>query len=217
VGLGRGGCRSGDPGQLNRLKVTRVTPYLLLGAALWWLLLKSGIHATLAGVALALTIPIGKSQDGHESAHSPLHKLEHALNPWVAYAIVPIFGFANAGVNLGATGIAALSAPSALGVAAGLFLGKQLGVFGFSALAIRLGVATRPTDANWSQLYGVSLLCGVGFTMSLFINNLAFRSAVLQDETKLGVLAGSLLSALAGWAVLALAAKKQPGDKTLTS
>jgi NhaA family Na+:H+ antiporter len=199
---------------LNQMKVTRLTPYLLLGAVLWWLLLKSGIHATLAGVALALTIPIGKSQDGHESAHSPLHKLEHALNPWVAYAIVPIFGFANAGVNLGATGIAALTAPSALGVAAGLFLGKQLGVFGFSALAIRLGAATRPTGANWSQLYGVSLLCGVGFTMSLFINNLAFRSAVLQDETKLGVLAGSLLSALAGWAVLALAAKRQRTEET---
>jgi NhaA family Na+:H+ antiporter len=103
-----------------------------LGAVLWWLLLKSGIHATLAGVALALTIPIGKSQDGHESAHSPLHKLEHALNPWVAYAIVPIFGFANAGVNLGATGIAALTAPSALGVAAGYFWANS---WGSSALA----------------------------------------------------------------------------------
>jgi len=188
---------------LNRLKVTHLTPYLLLGAVLWWLLLKSGIHATLAGVALALTIPISKDK----AAHSPLHTLEHALNRWVAFAIVPIFGFANAGVDLGATGLAALTAPSALGVTAGLFLGKQLGVFGFSALAIRLGAAARPTGASWTQLYGLSLLCGVGFTMSLFINNLAFRSVVLQDETKLGVLAGSLLSALAGWAVLASAAK----------
>jgi NhaA family Na+:H+ antiporter len=194
---------------LNQMKITRLTPYLLLGAVLWWLLLKSGIHATLAGVALALTIPIGKSHQGQASAHSPLHRLEHALHPWVAFVIVPIFGFANAGVNLGATGLAALTAPSALGVAAGLFLGKQLGVFGFSALAIRLGTATRPTGANWTQLYGVSLLCGVGFTMSLFINNLAFRSALLQEETKLGVLAGSLLSALAGWAVLAFAARKR--------
>lgn len=194
---------------LNQMKIARLTPYLLLGAVLWWLLLKSGIHATLAGVALALTIPIGKSHQGQESAHSPLHRLEHALHPWVAFVIVPIFGFANAGVNLGATGLAALTAPSALGVTAGLFLGKQLGVFGFSALAIRLGTATRPTGASWTQLYGVSLLCGVGFTMSLFINNLAFRSALLQEETKLGVLAGSLLSALAGWAVLSFAARKR--------
>lgn len=199
---------------LNRLKIMRLTPYLLLGALLWWLMLKSGIHATLAGVALALAIPVGKSTEGHEDSHSPLHRLEHALNPWVAYAIVPIFGFANAGVSLGATGVAALVAPSALGAAAGLFLGKQLGVFGFSALAIRLGVASRPSGASWGQLYGVSLLCGVGFTMSLFINNLAFRSAVLQDETKLGVLAGSILSALAGWAVLAVAARRRKPEQT---
>jgi NhaA family Na+:H+ antiporter len=116
---------------LNRLKVTRLAPYLLLGVVLWWLLLKSGIHATLAGVALALTIPIGKSQDGREPARSPLHKLEHALNPWVAYAIVPIFGFANAGVNLGATGIAALTAPSALGVAAWVVFGQAVGCVRF--------------------------------------------------------------------------------------
>ena len=199
---------------LNRLKVVRLTPYLLLGALLWWLLLKSGVHATLSGVALALTIPIGKTHEGHEDGHSPLHRLEHGLNPWVAYLIVPIFGFANAGVSLGATGMAALSAPSSLGVAAGLFLGKQLGVFGFSALAIKFGAASRPTGANWTQLYGVSLLCGVGFTMSLFINNLAFRSAVLQDETKLGVLAGSVLSALAGWAVLAFAARGRKNEQT---
>ncbi|WP_421737833.1 Na+/H+ antiporter NhaA [Caulobacter sp.] len=199
---------------LNRLKVVRLTPYLLLGALLWWLLLKSGVHATLSGVALALTIPIGKTHEGHEDTHSPLHRLEHGLNPWVAYLIVPIFGFANAGVSLGATGIVALSAPSTLGVAAGLFLGKQLGVFGFSALAIKFGAASRPTGANWTQLYGVSLLCGVGFTMSLFINNLAFRSAVLQDETKLGVLAGSVLSALAGWAVLAFAARGRKNEQT---
>jgi NhaA family Na+:H+ antiporter len=194
---------------LNRLKVVRLTPYLVLGAVLWWLLLKSGVHATLAGVALALTIPAGKP-DG--ARPSPLYRLEHALNPWVAFVIVPIFGFANAGVDLRATGLAALSAPSTLGVAAGLFLGKQLGVFGFSAVAIRLGAANRPTGASWSQLYGVSLLCGVGFTMSLFINNLAFRSPLLQDETKVGVLAGSVLSALAGWAVLSLAAKSRKTD-----
>ncbi len=194
---------------LNRLKVTRLSPYLVLGAVLWWLLLKSGVHATLAGVALALTIPIAKRQAVEGSSLSPLHRLEHGLNPWVAYAIVPIFGFANAGVNLSATGLEALTAPSALGVAAGLFLGKQIGVFGFSLLAIRLGAATRPSGASWGQLYGVSLLCGVGFTMSLFINNLAFRSALLQDETKLGVLTGSVLSALAGWLVLSLAAKRR--------
>lgn len=200
---------------LNRLKITRLAPYLLLGCLLWWLLLKSGVHATLAGVALALTIPILPTPVGEDDeSHSPLHRLEHGLHPWVAYLIVPIFGFANAGVNLGAVGLAAMAAPSALGVAAGLFVGKQLGVFGFSALAIRLGAAKRPTGANWTQLYGVSLLCGIGFTMSLFINNLAFRSAILQDETKLGVLAGSVLSALAGWAVMALAARRAQHEQT---
>lgn len=200
---------------LNRLKITRLTPYLLLGCLLWWLLLKSGVHATLAGVALALTIPILPTPVGaDDESHSPLHRLEHGLHPWVAYLIVPIFGFANAGVNLGAVGVAAMAAPSAIGVAAGLFVGKQLGVFGFSALAISLGAAKRPTGASWTQLYGVSLLCGIGFTMSLFINNLAFRTAVLQDETKLGVLAGSVLSALAGWAVLTLAAGRKGREQT---
>ena len=186
---------------LNRLKVTALWPYLLLGGLLWFLFLKSGVHATLAGVLLALTIPL-KSAPG--AAHSPLHRLEHGLNPWVAYLIVPVFGFANAGVALGGLNAAALTAPATLGAAFGLFVGKQIGVMTFSAAAIRMGLARRPTGVSWMQLYGVAALCGVGFTMSLFINNLAFQDAVLREETKIGVLAGSVASALLAWLVFSL-------------
>ncbi len=195
---------------LNRLKVTRLAPYLVLGAALWWLVLLSGVHATIAGVVLAMTIPLRPSKAAPDDMTSPLHRLEHALSPWVAFLIVPVFGFANAGVSFAGASPAVLAEPVTLGVAAGLFLGKQAGVFLSAWLAIRIGVARLPVAASWAQLYGVSLLCGIGFTMSLFIGLLAFRDATLQDEVKIGVLAGSLLSALAGAAVLSVARKRAP-------
>jgi NhaA family Na+:H+ antiporter len=196
---------------LNALKVKRLWPYLLIGAALWFLLLKSGVHATLAGVVLALTIPLAPSPATPE-AEGPLHRLEHGLNPWVAYLIVPVFGFANAGVALGAAGLAAMTAPASVGVAAGLFFGKPLGVFLFSLAAIGLGAARRPSGTGWLHLFGVSVLCGIGFTMSLFINNLAFADPLLREEVKVGVLAGSVLSAVAGWIIFSLASTPRPAQ-----
>lgn len=188
---------------MNRAAVMRLAPYLLLGALLWFFVLRSGVHATLAGVALAAAIPLRVSPARPDDADSPLHKLEHALQPWVAYAVVPLFGFANAGVSLAGMGPGALAAPLPLGIAAGLFAGKQIGVFAAAWAAIRLRLADRPTGASWVQIYGISLLCGVGFTMSLFIGLLAFPdNPTLQAEVKIGVLAGSGLSAVAGAAVL---------------
>jgi len=190
---------------MNTMRVRRLLPYLVLGAVLWFLVLKSGIHATLAGVALALTIPLRRSPGHPDDAESPLHVLEHGLQPWVAFAIVPIFGFANAGVSFSGMSLSSLMQPVPLGVALGLFVGKQLGVFTFSWAAIRLGFADVPARATWPQVYGVSLLCGIGFTMSLFIGLLAFPdSAELQDATKLGVLVGSGLSAILGAALLSV-------------
>jgi NhaA family Na+:H+ antiporter len=194
---------------MNRFKVMSLWPYLLVGAVLWFFFLKSGVHATLAGVILAMTIPITKSQARRDDEHSPLHRLEHGLNPWVAYLVVPVFGFANAGVALGQVGPAELTAPATLGASLGLFLGKPVGVGLFCLMAIQLGWAQRPSGASWTQLFGVSALCGIGFTMSLFINNLAFDAEVLQAETKIGVLAGSLLSALLGWLIFSLAPRRR--------
>ena len=187
---------------MNRLKVTALAPYLAVGGVLWWLTLQSGVHATLAGVALALTIPLRRSLAAPDDVHSPLHRLEHAIQPWVAFAVVPIFGFANAGVSFAGLSFGDLLAPVPLGVAAGLFLGKQVGVFGSVWLLVRLGWAERPARASWRQVYGVSVLCGIGFTMSLFIGLLAFNDPDLQEATKLGVLAGSVLAAGLGWAIL---------------
>ena len=208
---------------LNRLRVRLLTPYLLLGAVLWVLVLKSGIHATLAGVALAFTIPLGERHDdaaAGDHAHGPLIRLEHALAPWVNFAVVPIFGLANAGVSLAGLGLADLMAPVPLGVALGLFVGKQVGVYAAATLVVRSGWADLPAHATWRQLYGVALLCGIGFTMSLFIGLLAFPTQPeLQDAVKLGVLAGSLASALAGAALLLApsgreqdVAAEKPGD-----
>jgi NhaA family Na+:H+ antiporter len=187
---------------LNRLKVLSLWPYLLLGVALWYFVLESGVHATLAGVALALTIPLRASD------HSPLHTLEHALHKPVAFVITPLFGFANAGLSFAGVGLAALLDPVPLGVALGLFVGKQIGVFGVAAALVKLGWARLPRGASLMQLYGVAVLCGVGFTMSLFIGALAFNDPLLIDETKIGVLAGSLASALFGMAILRLAPAK---------
>lgn len=187
---------------LNRAGVLRLAPYLLLGAVLWYFVLKSGVHATLAGVALALAIPLRPQNQGGTHAHSPLHALEHALHKPVALLIVPLFGFANAGVSFAGMGLASLSQPVPMGVALGLFLGKQLGVFGFAWLAIKTGIASLPRHATFTQLYGVALLCGIGFTMSLFIGALAFSDAATIDATKIGVLTGSLVSAVAGFVLL---------------
>ncbi len=185
---------------MNRLGVHRLFPYLLVGGVLWFFVLKSGVHATLAGVAVALSIPMGRPK---EETQSPLLFLEEKLHLWVAFAVVPIFGFANAGVSLAGISIENLVDPVPLGVALGLMVGKQVGIFLSAALAIRMGLAKLPEGSTWVQFYGVSLLCGIGFTMSLFIGNLAFPgSAHLIDEVKVGVLIGSVLSAIAGVLVL---------------
>ncbi|MFM5948548.1 MAG: Na+/H+ antiporter NhaA, partial [Novosphingobium sp.] len=189
---------------LNRMGVTRGWPYVLAGAALWYAVLHSGVHATVAGVLAALTVPIKLDPWGD----SLLLRMEHAMAPLSAYLIVPLFGFANAGVAV--TGLAPTDvlAPLPLGIALGLFLGKQAGILGAIWIADRTGFATRPEGAGWLQLWGLAILCGIGFTMSLFIGALAFpASPELIDEAKLGVLAGSLASALLGYLVLRLCAK----------
>jgi NhaA family Na+:H+ antiporter len=185
---------------MNRLGVRRLFPYILVGGILWFFVLQSGVHATLAGVALALCIPMGKPE---EEASSPLLFLEEKLHSWVAFAVVPIFGFANAGVSLAGISMDNLVDSVPLGVALGLLVGKQVGVFLLAALAIRMGLAKMPEGSNWLQLYGVALLCGIGFTMSLFIGNLAFPgSPHMVDEVKVGVLIGSILAAIGGVIVL---------------
>jgi NhaA family Na+:H+ antiporter len=191
---------------LGQSKVRSLTPYLLLGAVLWYFVFLSGVHATIAGVATALMIPVRPTPAAPEAADSPLHRLEHALQPWVAYAIVPLFGFANAGVSLSGISVGVLVDPLPLGVALGLLVGKQIGIFGSVWIADRTGFAPRPAGSNWVQIWGLSLLAGIGFTMSLFIGGLAFPDdAFLVDEVKIGVLTGSVLSALAGYAVLRFA------------
>jgi NhaA family Na+:H+ antiporter len=195
----------------NRFNVTALLPYLAVGAVLWFFVLKSGIHATLAGVALALTIPLHANPKKTRAEDAPLHRLEHALHGWVAYAIIPIFGLANAGVSLSGLSIDTIMSPLPLGIAMGLFIGKQIGVYAFSYAAIHLGFADVPAGATRAQCYGVALLCGIGFTMSLFIGALAFPDQPeLGDATKIGVLMGSLLSALAGYLVLSIAPREQP-------
>ena len=190
---------------INRRGVVSIPVYLAIGVVLWYVVYQSGIHATLAGVALALTIPIRSRR----TEHSPLERLEHGLSPWVAFLIVPIFGFANAGVALGGSGISVTDSMP-LGVALGLFVGKQIGVFGPAFLLIRFRLAPMPTGANLLQVYGVAVLCGIGFTMSLFIGLLAYStSPTLIDETKIGVLVGSALSAVVGAAILVMAARRR--------
>lgn len=192
---------------MNRGGVGRLWPFLLVGAALWFFVLRSGVHATIAGVLLALTIPLRPAPAAPDDlAHSLLHRLEHALHRPVAFLVVPIFGFANAGVSFAGLGTDAFTQPLTLGVALGLLVGKLAGVFGASALAIRFGIATLPFRASWTHMVGVSLLCGIGFTMSLFIGLLAFADdPLLQAKVKIGILAGSLLAGLLGWLVLRLA------------
>jgi NhaA family Na+:H+ antiporter len=202
----------------NRFGIVSLLPYLAVGAILWFFVLKSGIHATLAGVALALTIPLHANPKKTRAEDAPLHRLEHALHGWVAYAVIPIFGFANAGVSLSGLSLDAVLSPLPLGIAMGLFIGKQLGVYAFSYGAIHLGFADVPAGATRAQCYGVALLCGIGFTMSLFIGALAFPDQPeLSDATKIGVLMGSALSALAGYIVLSLAPREKPHARAARS
>jgi Na+:H+ antiporter, NhaA family len=192
---------------LNRRGVMQLWPYLILAALLWYAMLLSGVHATIAGVLAAFAIPLRRTIGTPDAEDSPLHRLEHALAKPVAFLIVPLFGFANAGVSLAGVGPAQLLAPLPLGIALGLFLGKQVGIFGSVWLCARFGISARPMDANWTQVYGVSLLCGIGFTMSLFIGGLAFTDPAMGDAVKIGVLMGSLASALCGYVLLRLAAR----------
>jgi Na+:H+ antiporter, NhaA family len=197
---------------LNRFGVKRLAPYLTLGIGLWVCMLFSGIHATLAGVVLAMTIPLGESEARGD--HSPLCRLEDALGPWVAFLVLPIFGFANAGVSLAGLGLDLLLAPLSLGIVLGLFVGKQLGIMASIALASRAGLVQLPADASRREVYGVAVLCGVGFTMSLFIGLLAFADAEREAAIKTAVLSGSLLSAFIGGLVL-LTAKPRAADNNL--
>lgn len=194
---------------MNRFGMTRLWPYLLAFVVLWLLVLLSGVHATIAGVVAAVTIPIRCSPGAPDHEESPLHRLEHGLNPWVAYGVVPLFGFANAGVSLAGLGAFILIEPLVLGIALALFFGKQFGIFGSIRLAVWLGIAKPPGGATWAQVYGVALLAGIGFTMSLFIGGLAFPgNAALMDEVKIGVLAGSILSAVMGFILLYVAGSR---------
>lgn len=178
---------------LNRSRVTSVGPYVIVGLIIWVCVLKSGIHATLAGVITALAVPLSDGKGG-----SPLGRAEHALHPWVAYGILPVFAFANAGVSLSGITLSTLTQTVPLGIAAGLVVGKTVGVFGASWLLIRFGGAQLPYQSTWLQFLGVCVLCGVGFTMSLFIGSLAFAGAdaALGVQVKIGVLLGSLISAV---------------------
>jgi len=195
---------------LNRAGVVRADVYLAIGLVVWLCVLKSGVHATLAGVVTALAIPM-RAPDGEKAGHSPAQDLEHGLHPWVAFGVLPVFAFCNAGVSLDGVQLATLAEGIPLGIAAGLLLGKAVGVFGSLALMVGSGLAARPAGASWLQCFGVAVLCGIGFTMSLFIGGLAFEGLDPAYETrvKLGVLAGSLLSGLAGTAIL-VAAYRRP-------
>jgi NhaA family Na+:H+ antiporter len=191
---------------LNLRGVRRLTPYVLVGIAIWVCVLKSGVHATLAGVAVALFVPL--RTQGPEPP--PLPPLAHALEPWVNFAVMPVFAFANAGVSFAGLSLADVFAPLPLGIAGGLFLGKQLGVCGTAWIAVRLGLCQLPAGASWISFYGVSLLTGIGFTMSLFIGSLAFAGVHHAPGIRLGVLTGSILSAIAGYAVLRSVGRSSP-------
>lgn len=199
---------------LNRAGVMRIAPYILVGTVLWVCVLKSGVHATLAGVVTALFVP---ARDPAHPDHPPLRTLEHALHPWVAFAILPVFAFANAGVSLAGLSPRDLLQPIPLGIMLGLVVGKQAGVFVFAWFAVKLGLARLPDGVDFRHVYGASMLCGIGFTMSLFIGMLAFENTASGEVIvidRLGVLAGSLVSAVAGWVVLNLVLpRNQPAKR----
>jgi NhaA family Na+:H+ antiporter len=189
---------------LNLLGVRSIAAYVVVGIFLWVCVLKSGVHATLSGVALAAAIPLSEDSSGH----SPLRAMEHGLHSWVAYGVLPIFGFANAGVSFSGMGWADVVDPITLGIALGLFMGKQAGIFGTIWLAIRTGIARLPQGANWAQVYGMAVLCGIGFTMSLFIGSLAWDHSEYHPAIRLGVLGGSLSSAILGYLLLRAASSQ---------
>lgn len=191
----------------NQAGAHRMAPTLLLGAVLWVLVLKSGVHATLAGVVTAFCIPLTDKWN-----KSPLHALERGLAPYVLYFIVPVFAFANAGVVLEGLSLADLFAPLPLGIAAGLVVGKQIGVFGVTLAMVRFGWARLPHGANWMQVYGIACLAGIGFTMSLFIGSLSFDDPELMNAVRLGVLSGSAISAVLGYAALMLSTRPQDAE-----
>lgn len=192
---------------LNYFNVARRAPYMILGFILWVAVLKSGVHATMAGVITAFFIPLS-IPDPEERRH-PARRLQNDLHPWIAFLVLPLFGFANAGVPLQGMGLSSQADPLTLGIALGLFIGKQLGVFGAIFLAVKLGLSPKPEGASWRQLYGLSILCGIGFTMSLFIGGLAFSTMEMQAQIRLGVLGGSIVSAVIGYMLLACCGKKQ--------
>lgn len=203
---------------LNKSGVKNIPVYLLLAVILWFAVLQSGVHATIAGVLAAMMIPIIVTPGAPDAKDSPLHILEHAIHPWSAYLIIPIFGFANAGVNISGIGLNEIFAPLPLGIALGLFLGKQLGIFGAVWLAVKTGFASKLRGATWLQIYAVAMFCGIGFTMSLFIGELAFpgkdaASALLREEAKIGILMGSIASAIAGFLILRFAPLHENHDR----
>ncbi len=192
---------------LNYYKVQRFLPYCLLGIALWWLILNSGIHATIAGVLFGFTIPLSSS---NHNFNSLLHRLIHQLHPWIAYGILPLFAFANAGLSFSNISFATFLHPLPLGIIVGLFFGKQLGIFGASWLAVKTQLAKLPYQVNWWHIYGTALLCGIGFTMSLFIASLAFEENTLTALVRLGIFTGSILSGIVGYSILFLHRQKKP-------
>lgn len=191
---------------MNRLGVIKLGPYMIVGLILWVCVLKSGVHATLAGVALAFCIPLRT----RNAESSPLLALEHALHPWVAYAILPIFAFANAGVSLAGMTVDSFTHPVPMGITIGLLLGKTVGVFGLTWVAVKLRLAALPAGAGWGQILGVAILCGIGFTMSLFVGSLAFApgSSEYAYMDRMGILTGSFFAAVIGYAVTAMASRK---------
>lgn len=191
---------------MNRLGVIKLGPYMIVGLTLWVCVLKSGVHATLAGVALAFCIPLRT----RNAESSPLLALEHALHPWVAYAILPIFAFANAGVSLAGMTLDSFTHPVPMGITVGLLLGKTVGVFGLTWVAVKLRLAALPAGAGWGQILGVAILCGIGFTMSLFVGSLAFApgSSEYAGMDRMGILTGSFFAAVIGYAVTAMASRK---------
>lgn len=194
---------------MNRMKVARQSLYILIGIILWVSVLKSGVHATLAGVALAFMIPL-YSKDNKGNTFSMAKSMEHNLHYWIAFFILPLFAFVNAGVDLRGISLEEMGGSVPLGIMAGLFIGKQVGVFGFSWIAIKMGIATLPKGANWTILYGVAVLTGIGFTMSLFVDTLAYNdSKIFHYADKLAILLGSLLSGLLGYTILKIATKEK--------
>ncbi|MBR9876624.1 Na+/H+ antiporter NhaA [Vibrio sp. J1-1] len=192
---------------LNAKKVTKLTPYMIVGAILWFAVLKSGVHATLAGVVIGFAIPL----QGKPGEHSPLKHMEHALHPYVAFGILPLFAFANAGISLQGVSLSGLTSMLPLGIALGLLLGKPLGIFSFSWAAVKLGVAKLPEGISFKHIFAVSVLCGIGFTMSIFISSLAFGNVSPEFDTyaRLGILMGSTTAAIIGYVLLHLSLPKK--------